>query len=383
MPPKISIGACRRAIEIAGGSLPVMIRGEQVPITRALRTQGTHWVCGDIQLPRASQEALTTKARAIITDDERPLIPPAQPTISIRECQHAIELAGAIPITLRGAPMRITTLATRDISRWVSGNPVYAQREGTPHPARARHPGGHSVSTPRIQARGELRGRASTASRTVRFHGQERQDGPAGHRRRCLISGRTHRACESHILTARHTTRTAAVLRVHPVAHPHTPNHTLLCVPVIVPRLPRGPPTAAPSHARPRESHRDARHIRHHGQQPLSPRSTATRRQPRTHDTTPSLAVSLALMLFAPTDHHRQNGRVIFPTLAAPVSVGLRRTARLPSRNARLRRLSRSPRSRGCPLPARWRVPPVAGCGRSTSHRESGTGNPLTQEGKR
>ena len=42
-----------------GGSLPLMIRGESVPITRALRTQGTHWVCGAIQLSRASQEALT------------------------------------------------------------------------------------------------------------------------------------------------------------------------------------------------------------------------------------------------------------------------------------------------------------------------------------
>ena len=33
MQPKISIGACRRAIEIAGGSLPLRIRGESVPIT--------------------------------------------------------------------------------------------------------------------------------------------------------------------------------------------------------------------------------------------------------------------------------------------------------------------------------------------------------------
>ena len=106
MKPKISIGACRRAIEIAGGSLPLRIQGEPVRITRALHTQGTHWVCGAIQLPRASQEALTRQARAIIAEDERPLIPPAPPTISIRECQHAIELAGGIPITLRGEPFR-------------------------------------------------------------------------------------------------------------------------------------------------------------------------------------------------------------------------------------------------------------------------------------
>ena len=129
MKPNISIGACRRAIEIAGGSLPLMIRGEPVRITRALHTQGTHWVCGEIQLPRASQEELTTKARAIIAEDERPLIPPAPPTISIRECQDAIAMAGGISITLRGKPIRITTLATRDISRWVSGAIRFTPKE--------------------------------------------------------------------------------------------------------------------------------------------------------------------------------------------------------------------------------------------------------------
>ena len=138
MPPKISIGACRRAIEIVGDSLPLMIHGEPVPITRALRTQGTHWVCGDIQLPRASQEALTTKARAIIAEDERPLIPPAPPAISIRECQHAIELAGGISITLRGTPMLITTLATRDVSRWVSGEIRFTPKEKALLTQRAR-----------------------------------------------------------------------------------------------------------------------------------------------------------------------------------------------------------------------------------------------------
>ena len=138
MKPKISIGACRRAIEIAGGSLPLMIRGESVPITRALRTQGKHWVCGEIQLPRTSQEELTTKARAIIAEDERPLIPPAPPTISIRECQQAIERAGGISITLRGAPMRITKIATRDVSRWVSGEIRFTPKEKALLTQRAR-----------------------------------------------------------------------------------------------------------------------------------------------------------------------------------------------------------------------------------------------------
>ena len=90
----------------------------------------------------------------------------------------------------------------------------------------------------------------------------------------------------------------------------------------------------------------------------------------------------LRLMLFVPTDHHGQSGCLIVPTLAAPVSVCLRCTDRPPTRYARLRRLARSPLSRGCPLPARRRFPPVAGCGRSASCCESGTGNPLTQEGK-
>ena len=80
MKPKISIGTCQRAIgiverasEIAGGGIPVMIRGEQVVITRAPRVQGKRWVSGDIRLPRASQEELTMKARAIIERRRTPV----------------------------------------------------------------------------------------------------------------------------------------------------------------------------------------------------------------------------------------------------------------------------------------------------------------------
>ena len=47
MKPKISIGTCQRAIgivesasEIAGGGIPVMIRGEQVVITRSPPSPG-------------------------------------------------------------------------------------------------------------------------------------------------------------------------------------------------------------------------------------------------------------------------------------------------------------------------------------------------------
>ena len=128
MKPKISLGTCRRAIWITGG-IPLMIRGEQVLITRDLRTQGKHWVSGDIRLPRASQIELTVMSRAIVEEADRPLIPPSPPTISIRECQEAIEMAGAITITLRGEQMRITELATRDISRWVSGDIRFTPKE--------------------------------------------------------------------------------------------------------------------------------------------------------------------------------------------------------------------------------------------------------------
>ena len=36
---------------------------------------------------------------------------------------------GGIPITLRGEPMRITEIATRDISRWVSGAIQFTPKE--------------------------------------------------------------------------------------------------------------------------------------------------------------------------------------------------------------------------------------------------------------
>ena len=73
MKPKISIGTCQRAIgvverasEIAGGGIPVMIRGEQVVITRAPRVQGKRWVSGDIRFTPKEKELLTNQARVII-----------------------------------------------------------------------------------------------------------------------------------------------------------------------------------------------------------------------------------------------------------------------------------------------------------------------------
>ena len=139
MKVKISIGTCQRAISIVERAsqtvdvgISVMIRGEEVLITRGLRIQGKYWVCGDIRLPRASQEELTEKARAIIAEDERQFLerfPPRPPMISIRECQQAIEVAGAISITLRGEEMRITEITTRDLTKWVSGDIRFTPKE--------------------------------------------------------------------------------------------------------------------------------------------------------------------------------------------------------------------------------------------------------------
>ena len=76
-------------------------------------------------------------------------IPPAPPTISIRECQEAIEIAGVITITLRGEQMRITEIATRDISRWVSGDIRFTPKEkGTPHQAGAGNHCGQGQKLP-------------------------------------------------------------------------------------------------------------------------------------------------------------------------------------------------------------------------------------------
>ena len=125
MKPKISIGTCLRPIAIVERASTIagvgIIRGEQVLITRALRVHGKHRVGGDIRLPRAS-----------LAEDERQFLerfPPRPPTISIRECQQAMEIAGAISITLRGEEMRITEIATRDLTKWVSGDIRFTPKE--------------------------------------------------------------------------------------------------------------------------------------------------------------------------------------------------------------------------------------------------------------
>ena len=129
MPPRISIGAWRRAIAIAGDSLPVMIHGEQCPSPAPSAPRGRTG-SAEISSCRAPARKRSPRRRApSLPKTSGPLIPPAPPTISIRECQHAIEVTGGISITLRGTPMSITTLATRDISRWVSGEIRFTPKE--------------------------------------------------------------------------------------------------------------------------------------------------------------------------------------------------------------------------------------------------------------
>ena len=113
---KVSISGCRKAIE-ANGHLWLTNRGEQVIITK-LAARGGRWVCGDIRFTRYQQECLTALARFLI----------APPKISIKDCRKAIEVAGVIPITLRGEKMRITGIEMKG-SRWVNGDLRFTSKE--------------------------------------------------------------------------------------------------------------------------------------------------------------------------------------------------------------------------------------------------------------
>ena len=126
---RISIGACRRALSIMSwtqvGGIPLTLDGEERVITKVVAREG-HWYSGEDRLTRRQQEELTQQAQAIIEDDlkryqER--FPRLPPTISIRECQEAIGIAGGIPMMLRGEERRITEVRTRGggNTRWFSG----------------------------------------------------------------------------------------------------------------------------------------------------------------------------------------------------------------------------------------------------------------------
>ena len=142
---KRSITDCRRAIQIARGrdmttlGMTVTLGGEQMLITD-LRVIDKQWVNGDRRFTPKEKELLTTQARAIIAEDEafrnRFRTPP---TISIKECQDAIAIAGGIPITLRGEKMFITELKTHRVSKWVSGD-----RRFTPQGERTSNEAGES-----------------------------------------------------------------------------------------------------------------------------------------------------------------------------------------------------------------------------------------------
>ena len=126
---RISIGACRRALSIMSwtqvGGIPLTLDGEERVITKVVAREG-HWYSGEDRLTRRQQEELTQQAQAIIEDDlkryqER--FPRLPPTISIRECQEAIGIAGGIAMTLQGEERRITEVRTRGggNTRWFSG----------------------------------------------------------------------------------------------------------------------------------------------------------------------------------------------------------------------------------------------------------------------
>ena len=126
---RISIGACRRALSIMSwtevGGIPLTLEGEERVITQVVAREG-HWYSGEDRLTRRQQEELTQQAQAIIEDDlkryqER--FPRLPPTISIRECQEAIGIAGGIPMMLQGEERRITEVRTRGggNTRWFSG----------------------------------------------------------------------------------------------------------------------------------------------------------------------------------------------------------------------------------------------------------------------
>ena len=126
---RISIGACQRAIWIMrwarGGGIPLSLNGEERVITQVVVRDG-HWYSGDARLTRRQQEELTQRAQAIIEEDRKHTeerFPRLPPTISIRECQEAIGIAGGIPMTLQGEERRITEVRTGGggNTRWFSG----------------------------------------------------------------------------------------------------------------------------------------------------------------------------------------------------------------------------------------------------------------------
>ena len=131
MKKRISISACRHAILITERGyepgIPLEIGGEEQRITD-IEIQGGRWYSGDHRLTHGQQEKLTQRALGIIENDRWPRV---APTISIRDCQKAIRIAGGIRISLRGKERLITEVRTGGAgnSRWFGGGLRFTSTE--------------------------------------------------------------------------------------------------------------------------------------------------------------------------------------------------------------------------------------------------------------
>ena len=131
MKKRISITACRHAILITERGyepgIPLEIDGDERMIT-AIEIRGGRWYSRDHRLTRGQQEELAQRALAIIENDQRPRL---APTISIRDCQKAIGIAGGIRISLRGKERLITEVRTGGAgnSRWFGGGLRFTSTE--------------------------------------------------------------------------------------------------------------------------------------------------------------------------------------------------------------------------------------------------------------
>lgn len=131
MKKRISITACRHAILITERGnepgIPLEIGGEEQLVT-SVEIRGVRWYSGDHRLTCGQQEKLTQRAYVIIENDQQ--TQPA-PTISIRDCQKAIGIAGGIRISLRGKERLITEVRTGGAGnpRWFSGGLRFTSTE--------------------------------------------------------------------------------------------------------------------------------------------------------------------------------------------------------------------------------------------------------------
>ena len=131
MKKRISITACRYAILITERGyepgIPLEIRGEERMITD-IEIRGGRWYTKDHRLTRGQQEKLTQRAWGIIENDRWPRV---APTVSIRDCQKAIGIAGGIRISLRGKERLITEVRTGGAgnSRWFGGGLRFTSTE--------------------------------------------------------------------------------------------------------------------------------------------------------------------------------------------------------------------------------------------------------------